>query len=166
MFHLPSCSTPEPFGDFASPPSPPPTLSLRIPLEFDELIGYMLQSPELLRFNPIVLNTVSANLLDYLLKTRPEFFPRFQTALNAALTHDDKFDLSQIAPLLLLFRFLKQTVVAYKMCHFLAELHVPYTCRKLLAFLLYTLILDERIVLEDDARFIEKITDVFDATMF
>jgi len=133
---------------------------------FGQLVRYMTESSKLRFFNPVVLSAHSIDILRYLVDTTPEFFDRFETFFNEILTEDDKLAMDHIPRIVFLFHHLRDTVYVYKHRYLAYELSVYATCKKILTFLLYTLILDERIILSSDGRFVANMVELLESSAF
>ena len=133
---------------------------------FCQLVKYMTESPKLRRFNPIVLTPHCIEIIQYILTKSPVFFERFEVFFNDILVEDDKLDIDKIASIVVLFQYLKQTVYSYKVKHLIYDLPVYTTCKKILTFTLYTLILDERIILSRDGLFVNHMVELMESAVF
>jgi hypothetical protein len=82
------------------------------------------------------------------------------------LTEDDKLAMDHIPRIVWLFHYLRDTVYVYKHTHFAFDLSVYTTCKKILTFLLYTLILDERVILSSDGIFVGNMVELMESAVF
>jgi hypothetical protein len=126
----------------------------------------MTESAKLRAFNPVELSPSSLEILTYMLDATPEFFDQFERYFNEILTEEDKLAIDKVARIVVLLHYLRDTVHGYKHAHFVFDLSVYTTCKKILTFLLYTLILDERIVLTSDGRFVANMVELMESAVF
>ena len=126
----------------------------------------MTESSKLRAFNPVELSAASMDILTYMLDATPEFFDRFERHFNEILTEEDKLAIDKVVCIVSLFHHIRDTVYGYKHRHFVFDLPVYTTCKKILTFLLYTLILDERIVLASDGLFVGNMVELMESAAF
>ena len=123
----------------------------------------MTESPKLRAFNPVDLNHHAIHILECL---PPEFFHQFEKYFNEILTEDDKLAVDKVVCIVELFHHIRNTVYVYKHDHFAFDMSVYVVCKKILTFLLYTLILDERIILLHDGQFVGNMVELMESALF